>query len=128
MPLPLTAARRRAAFSLLIAAMLWLVGVTSAQIHHVQTVHVWCAEHGSVVEMSTDSGGVAVPTASAPTNGAHEDGCESSALPGAPVIFALLTDTPQRWFHRSHARAPALAVWIRKPILFAPKTSPPVLS
>lgn len=113
---------------MLIAAMCWLVGAFSSQVHQITVRHEVCEEHGEIFEL--DGSGkadrvTAFTDASAQAD--HDDGCSLPALP-APCGAATLPCVEPPPFEPTpyHALAGSDARVVG-PLRYAPKTSPPVV-
>lgn len=123
--------RRFRLFVLLGAALAMLAGSVADQVHAVRVVHVVCAEHGEIIELSASaraSGGTPGPGwTGATVDHSHDHGCARTLItaPWAATRYHLpvgrspvgLADLPPA------TRVPAAAT-----IAFAPKTSPPLAS
>lgn len=114
--------------------IVWLTTESTALLHEYTVTHVWCAEHGGLVEQQ--SSGVSVSSSKDETTiqagpndrDHHEHGC---GLPGGPPT----TDDLPRILNVPEVSAsawPAVAIVTCRaprppPLAYAPKTSPPAL-
>lgn len=130
----MTFATRARPLLVLLSALLWLVGVSAQQVHHLAVRHVTCPEHGEILELSahedaasaTDDAG---PSWEAPAGALdHDQACgvpslaPASAAPAA-LAWAPPADAPLVTTPRPRQNAPR-----GPPLAFAPKTSPPALT
>lgn len=113
--------------------IVWLTTGNAAFVHEYSVAHVWCAEHGEVVELSARASTASSedgPTlsAGAQDNDHHDHGC---ALPGVPATtddLPVLCAPPAPQAIAWPLVAVVLSLAPRPPPLaYAPKTSPPAL-
>lgn len=117
-----------ARFALLAGMLAWLTGLGAQQIHRIAVLHVVCADHGVILEVSGAEGPEL--TAQTPSVGEaptleHDHDCALQGITTAAVAPPAHATPPPRPEHVKELRHRLAQAPRAPPLSYAPKTSPP---